>query len=131
MRSWCCGVGLVAVTAGGVSFVFTGYGNPSHCGRCLAPAHSAPAAPPAAAEPPSSPPVVEVVDVASALTPPAEPNRLPFVSFDEPPLAKRPPAPAPAVIQAAFAEPPAAELAPMPRAVGAAAVPLGSPSDPF
>ncbi len=128
MRTWMLGGCLAAVTAGGVCFVAAG-GRPSHCGPCVS--HAAP--PPAAGEPPADPGVTEVVDVAAALAKPAEPNKLPFVSFDEPPLAN-PPAEAPAIIQAAAAEPaPAAEVAPMPRVVepDRGPMPLASPNDPF
>jgi hypothetical protein len=127
MRTWVLGGCLAAVAVGGVCFVVAG-GRPSHCGPCVA--HPAP--PPAAPESPP-PEVVEVVDVAAALAKPAEPNRLPFVSFDEPPLAN-PPAEAPDVIQAAAAEPALmVEVAPMPRLVepDRGPMPLASPNDPY
>jgi hypothetical protein len=75
------------------------------------------------------PAVVSVVDVPAALTP-AEPNRLPFISFDEPPLAQpaAAAAPVPDVIPAAFTEPVRVETAPMPRP---ATLPLATPDDPF
>jgi hypothetical protein len=99
MRSWVWGGCLAAVTAGGVVFVYSGTGGETtHCGRCV---------PVAAVEPAPADPapvgVTEVVDVHKELAP-REPKKLPFVSFDEPPLAKRPAARAepPAVIPAAF-----------------------------
>jgi hypothetical protein len=110
MRSWILGGCLATIAAGGVYFVATGGGSPTHCGPCVSC--------PTPADSPESPPVVEVVDVAAALAKPAVPPERPFMSFDEPPLAKQLAgrAKAPDVIQAAFEElAPRAEVAPMPR----------------
>ena len=132
MRTWIWGGVLAAVTTGGVYFVSAGAGNPSHCGPCLSTTAKQPVCPlPAESE------VVEVVDVAAALAnPPAKLPQLPFVSFDEPPLAKT--LVASGVTQAGFtdlvADGPTAEMAPRPRAAGAAApgaVELAGPDDPF
>jgi hypothetical protein len=139
MRTWIlCGC-LAAVTAGGVCFVAAGVGSDSsHCGPCVAPANPESEPKPAPTPTPATPDVVEVVDVAAALARPADPKPLPFVSFDEPPLA-RPLAGrsggAPDVIPVVFSEPVgAAEIAPMPRAVrppDRGPMPLASPGDPF
>ena len=101
MRSWILGGCLATVAAGGVYFVATGGGSPTHCGPCV----SCPT--PEPTDSPDSPAVVEVVDVTAALAKPAAPPERPFVSFDEPPLAKQlaDRAKAPDVIQAAFTEP--------------------------
>ena len=119
MRSWILGGCLATVAAGGVYFVATGGGSPTHCGPCVSC--------PEPADSPVSPAVVEVVDVTAALAKPAAPPERPFVSFDEPPLAKQlaDRAKVPDVIQAAFSEPdargfwavarPTVEAAPMPR----------------
>jgi hypothetical protein len=128
MRTWVWGGCLATLTAGGVYFVFAGAGAGSHCGPCVA--HADAAAPPCCSAPAceQQPPVVSVVDVPAALTP-AEPNRLPFISFEEPPLAQPvAAAPVPDVIPAAFTEPAQVETAPMPRP---AALPLAQPDDPF
>jgi hypothetical protein len=86
-------------------------------------------------------PVTEVVDLTAALAPPkAEPGTLPFVSFDEPPLAKpKAPGSDPAVQQTTFIAPivedgpGVIELAPPPRSKRSEGgpTPLYGPDDPF
>jgi hypothetical protein len=144
MRSMILGGCLATAAAGGVYFVATGGGSPTHCGPCV----SCPT--PEPADSPDSPPVVEVVDVAAELAKPAAPTEKRFVSFDEPPLAKQlsDRTKVPEVIQAAFTEPapgqiglgnfwayalPAVEVAPMPRTVERHAdpMPLAAPDNPF
>jgi hypothetical protein len=131
MRTWIWGGCLAALTASGVYLVFAGAGASSHCGPCVAHAEAAarPCCSAAAPQCENLSPVVTVVDVPAALAP-AEPNRLPFVSFDEPPLAPQPvaAAPVPDIIPAAFTEPAPVETAPMPRP---ASLPLAQPNDPF
>ncbi|OWK45233.1 hypothetical protein [Fimbriiglobus ruber] len=132
MRTWIWGGVLAAATTGGVYFVSAGAGQPSHCGPCVSAA-----AKPAACPVPAESEVVEVVDVAATLAnPPAKLPQLPFVSFDEPPLAK--PWAANGVAQAGFTElvvdnPTTTETAPRPRVAGAepGSIQLASPSDPF
>jgi hypothetical protein len=130
MRTWIWGGCLATITASGVYFVFAGAGAASHCGPCVAHAEAAarPCCSAAATPCENQSPVVTVVDVPAALTP-AEPNRLPFISFDEPPLAQPVAATSvPDIIPAAFTEPAPVETAPMPRPVG---LPLAESNDPF
>jgi hypothetical protein len=135
MRTWIGGVGLAAVTCGGVYFVSAGAGHPSHCGPCFSGKCGVPKAPVVAR--PESPLVVDVLDVTRLTLPPTEPARLPFRSFDEPPLVvmsavgEEPGA----IVQAGFTAPatipPAGddvELAPAPRKAGPR---LAGPADPF
>lgn len=146
MRTWIGGGLLATATAGGLVFVFAGFGNPSHCGVCIVPETAT--AGPSCCESGVCPPtdetgVVEVIDVSAVLSRPAAPGA--FVSFEEPPLAHpradaspvmHRPGGRPDIMQAAFIEPiadgPAVEVAPRPRRVAAPGeVLLGSPNDPF
>lgn len=144
MRSWVWGGCLAALTAGGVYLVFVGATGASHCGPCVecsAVAATAPDCSVGSCPSLGATGVTEVVDLPAALArPPAVP--VPFVSFDEPPLANPPrgatpvmarPDPNNGVVTVGFIEPIAdVEVAPRPRKVAPAGeVPFGSPTDPF
>lgn len=139
MRAWIFGAVMTAVAAGGVYVAVAGTAARSHCGPCIQGRHVAGFTD--AAETTSPDRVTEVVDLTAALaTPKAEPGRLPFVSFDEPPLAKpaKPTADA-AVQQTTFIAPivedgpDVIEVAPPPRSKrgDGGPTPLYGPDDPF
>ena len=145
MRSWVWGGCLAALTGGGVYLVFTGATGASHCGPCVA--CSVATAAPTAAEPDCSAGACPSVGVTELVDVPAELSRpvpaVPFVSFDEPPLANphhgttpvmARPVPTAGVVTVGFIEPIAdgVEVAPRPRkAVPNGEVPFGSLTDPF
>lgn len=84
MRYWIGGGCLAAVTAGGLAFVLADR-HPSHVGPCVSGSCNVPTAVAPAGRYSD---VVDVVPPAElARLAPAEPRRLPFASFDEPPFA--------------------------------------------
>jgi hypothetical protein len=92
MRNWILGLGLGAVTAGGVTFVLSGDPHRGHCGPCVSPASTPSSEVQAGPGSTSTCPggtcgVVDVTDLPKVFATPAEPTG-PFISFDEPPLAK-------------------------------------------
>lgn len=126
MRSWIWGGTLAAMSACGLYLTFAGVSSDSHCGPCLAKATAANSCAsgvcPTEDESNSAPMgVVEVIDLPAALAKPAKRPEpvLPFVSFEEPPLARPLAALAPTdpmIVPAGFVEP-ALEMAPPPRPV--------------
>lgn len=137
MRTWVGGLCLTVVTACGVFFVLASTGNPSHCGPCLT--GTCPTAAVTTVSPPSTAPdVIDLVDVRQPTVAGGdEPQRLPFLSFDEPPLANRGTEPMTdgGIVQAGFVAPATIplvlEVAPAPRPIPAAGFPLRSDDDPF
>lgn len=138
MRAWIFGGLLVAAAAGGVYVAVVGAGSPSHCGPCLKGLINGGVLDDSLIETERDS-VTEVVDLTAALAPPKqEPNGLPFLSFDEPPLAK-PVRPLPeAVVQTSFVAPipevgpVMVEVAPPPRSRPTGGpIPRYDPSDPF
>jgi hypothetical protein len=138
MRAWIIGGILTATAAGGVYIAVAGTASRSHCGPCLKTCCTD------QVDVETFPPgdsVVSVVDLNAALAPsPAKPNELPFISFDEPPLAKpAKPMTDAAVQQTTFIAPiiedglGVIEVAPPPRSrpTEPGKLPLYSPADPF
>lgn len=97
MKSWILGVALTGMTAGGVTLLAVG-ANGRHCGSCVSAPAVVAAQDAAPAEPeslccdtcpsckPSPTRVYDVTDLKVGFQAPAV--EVPFVSFDEPPLAK-------------------------------------------
>ncbi len=128
MRTWTLGVCLAAAAAAGVYAALSGSFHTADCRPCAA----VPPEPEPTLESSAQVPVTHVVDVPALLAPPAEPARLPFVSFDEPPLAKPAGRPAPDVIPVLFTEAAPIEVAPAPRRVASVGpLPLATSEDPF
>ena len=110
MRSWILGGLLTAVTTGGITFVATGAGNPSHCGPCES------------CRPIAKPDEAMNTDA----EPNAVPRRLPpFVTYEEPPLANPHLRPERGVVPASFVEP-----IETPRIV-AGEIAMATPNDPY
>ena len=141
MRAWVFGAVLAAVAAGGVYVAVIGTAARSHCGECLKGKMIGGILRDDVELETERDQVTEVVDLTAALAPPkAEPGGLPFVSFDEPPLAKpKEPRSDPAVQQTTFIAPivddglTGIEVAPPPRSKRAEGgpTPLYGPDDPF
>lgn len=139
MRAGIFGAVLTAIAAGGVYVAATGTAARSHCGPC--PQCRTVTGFTDVAETTEPDPVTEVVDLTVALAPSkAEPGGLPFVSFDEPPLAKpKTPTSDAAVQQTTYIAPivedgpNGIEVAPPPRSKRSEGgpTPLYGPDDPF
>lgn len=143
MRTWIFGGVLAATAAAGVYVAVAGTAARSHCGPCLKGKLTNTLREDVELEVETFPPgdsVVHVVDLNAALAPPkTKPNELPFISFDEPPLAKpAKPNPSP-VVQTTFTAPiiedglGVIETAPPPRSrpTEPGKIPLYGPADPF
>lgn len=97
MRTWIGGTCLTVCTLGGLAFVLAGRPHPSHVGPCVSGTREvetglAPARLPCGCEADAGPDVTDVVAPEAVAGVQVEPRRLPFINFDEPPLAPVTPA---------------------------------------
>jgi len=117
MRIWILGGFLTAVTVTALSFIAAGAGNPTHCGPCLTSREKQSLA--------AAPVVCEPVEGEAVMKPPVPP--LPFVSYEEPPLANPRIPPAGEIIPATYVEP---VSTPQPQAT-VGVFPLATGNDPY